>query len=74
MSSYTPCVRPVRQDGVETPIDVETAKQYESWELWDGPDLETRIVAALAARASEAASAPAADGSLSVSQGMRTGR
>jgi hypothetical protein len=56
------------QDGVETPIDVETAKQYEPWELWDEPDLETRIVAALAARASGAASAPAADGPLSVSQ------
>ena len=56
------------QNGVETPIDVETAKGYESWTLWSAPDLETRIVAALAARASGAASAPAADGPLSVSQ------
>lgn len=56
------------QNGVETPIDVETAKGYESWTLWSAPDLETRIVAALAAEPSGAASAPAADGLLSVSQ------
>lgn len=33
--------------GVETPIDVETAKEYESWRLWSAPDLEARIVDAL---------------------------
>ena len=37
------------QDGVETPTDVETAKEYESWRLWSAPDLEQRIVDALGA-------------------------
>ena len=39
------------QAGVETPIDVETAKRYESWRVWFADQLEQRIVDALGVRA-----------------------
>ena len=39
------------QAGIETPIDVETAKGYESWRVWFADQLEQRIVDALGVRA-----------------------